>query len=96
MAQSVTECAIGPTLSSDPTSSIAPNRLTSPKVGRRPVTPQNAEGDPIDPPVSEPSANGTRPAATAAPEPLEDPAAQRLGSQGFRPGPWSDAEVLPL
>ena len=70
---------------------IAPCRLTSPYVGRSPVTPQNAAGVPMEPEVSEPIAQGTSPAATAAPDPLEDPPDQRPVSHGFRPGPWSDA-----
>ena len=32
----------------------------------------------MDPDVSEPSAKGTNPAATAAPEPLEEPPDQRV------------------
>ena len=67
-------------------SAIAPWRLTSPYVGRRPVTPQYADGVRIDPVVSEPNANGTRPAATALPEPLDEPPDQRVRSHGFRPG----------
>ncbi len=41
----------------------------------------------MEPEVSEPIAKGTRPAATAAPEPLEEPPDQRVRSHGFRPGP---------
>ena len=52
--------------------------------------PQKADGEPIEPPVSEPSANGASPAATAAPEPDEDPHAQREVSHGLRPGPWTE------
>jgi hypothetical protein len=51
------------------------------------VTPQNAAGNWIDPQVSEPIANGTIPAPTAAPDPLEDPPDQRDTSQGVFPGP---------
>ncbi|OQA32753.1 MAG: hypothetical protein BWY54_01026 [Candidatus Dependentiae bacterium ADurb.Bin331] len=41
--------------------------------------PQNAAGWRTDPPVSEPSAHGTNPAATAAIEPpLEPPGTQSL------------------
>ena len=35
--------------------------------------PHSAAGPRIDPPVSEPSAPGTKPAATAAPAPLDEP-----------------------
>ncbi len=38
----------------------------------------------IDPHVSDPMANGTSPAATAAPDPEDDPPAQRPVFQGFR------------
>jgi hypothetical protein len=66
---------------------MAPCRLTRPYVGRSPVTPQNAAGNWIEPQVSEPMANGTRPAPTAEPEPLELPPDQRARSHGERPGP---------
>ena len=72
---------------------MAPRRLTRPYVGRSPVTPQNAAGVTIEPEVSEPRANVTSPAATAAAEPLDDPPLQRVRSQGFNPGPVSDAEA---
>src|SRR5699024_5749809 len=55
-----------------------PKRDTSPYVGFIPTTPQNAAGWRIEPPVSEPSANFTCPAATAAAGPPLDP-----------PGTWS-------
>ena len=41
----------------------------------------------IEPTVSEPIANGTAPAPTADPEPLEEPPLQASVFQGFRPGP---------
>src|SRR6266576_1191164 len=71
-AQSSAVRAIGPSLSSVHERAIAPFRETRPYVGRRPVTPQYADGVPIEPDVSEPIAKGTRPAPTAEPEPLED------------------------
>src|SRR5688500_15555370 len=89
--QSAALRAIGPILSSVHESAIAPWRLTAPYVGRSPVTPQYAAGVPIEPDVSEPSANGTRPAPTAAPLPLEDPPDQRSVFHGLRPGPWREA-----
>src|SRR5256884_7621017 len=89
--QSCAVRAIGPSLSIVQESAMAPCRLTSPYVGRRPVTPQYADGVPIEPEVSEPSAYATRPPATAAPEPLDEPPDQRSMFQGLRPGPWSDA-----
>ena len=45
----------------------------APQVGRNPQTPQNAAGARTDPPVSVPSAKSTRPPATAAAEPQDDP-----------------------
>ena len=55
------------------------------------MTPQYADGVPIEPDVSEPSAYGTSPPATAEPDPLDDPPDQRSMFQGLRPGPWSEA-----
>src|SRR6267142_978234 len=72
-AQSSAVRAIGPSLSSVHERAIAPLRETSPYVGRRPVTPQYADGVPIEPDVSLPSANGTSPAPTAEPDPLDEP-----------------------
>jgi hypothetical protein len=51
------------------------------------VTPQNEAGMRIDPPVSEPIASGTTPAATAAPEPEEDPPVMHSRLWGFATGP---------
>ena len=57
-----------------------PDRLTRPSVGFTPTTPQELDGDTIDPSVSVPTASGASPAATATPEPELDP-------DGFRPTP---------
>jgi len=70
---------------------MAPYRLTNPYVGRNPVTPQNAAGVKIDPLVSEPNANGTNPAATAAADPDDEPPLQCERLHGFNPGPDTDA-----
>src|SRR5271168_4683116 len=48
----------------------------------------------IEPEVSDPRAKGTTPAATALAGPLEDPPDQCEVSQGFRPGPKSEADVV--
>ena len=48
----------------------------------------------MEPDVSEPSENGTSPAATAAAEPLEEPPDQRERSHGFSPGPVSEAPAI--
>src|SRR5579872_913171 len=61
-AQSSTERAIGPSLSMLHDSVMQPCRLTRPKVGRRPVTPQRVQGDTMLPRVSLPMAKPTSPA----------------------------------
>ena len=48
--------------------------------------PQCDAGPRIEPPVSEPSANGARPAATAAPEPLDEPPVKCSRFHGLRAG----------
>jgi aspartyl-tRNA(Asn)/glutamyl-tRNA(Gln) amidotransferase subunit A len=55
-------------------------RLTRPLVGLNPVTPQKWAGSLIDPPVSDPSAAGTRRAATAVAEPDDEPPVMHFGS----------------
>ena len=86
-AQSRTVLVIGPIWSRLDAKATIPYRETVPYVGRSPTTPHRAAGCLIEPPVSEPSAHGARPAATAAAEPLEDPPGTRVGSHGFRVGP---------
>ena len=49
--------------------------------------PQQAAGSRIDPPVSVPSAPRKKPAATPAPEPLDDPPAQCPARQGLSTSP---------
>src|ERR671921_2611923 len=80
---SSTERVIGPGLSRDQQSVIAPVRATRPKVGRRPTTPQRIAGLTMLPPVSLPIENPTSPAAVAAPGPALDPDAPSSRSQGF-------------
>ncbi len=80
---SSTPRVMGPSLSSDQHSVIAPVRGTRPYVGRRPVTPQRMLGDTMLPPVSLPIEKPTRPAAVAAPGPALDPEAPSSGSHGF-------------
>src|SRR6476469_10978096 len=74
---------IGPNLSSDQQSVIAPVRGTRPYVGRRPVTPQRMLGLTMLPPVSLPIEKATSPAAVAAPGPALDPDAPSSSSHGF-------------
>ena len=63
-----------------------PSVLSSPYVGFRPETPQNAAGMRIEPPVSVPSASAAWPSASATAEPPLLPPATRSGSCGFRHG----------
>ena len=53
----------------------------------RPYTPQNEAGWRTEPPVSDPSAKGTMPAATAAAEPPLEPPATTSRFQGLRTAP---------
>src|SRR6266436_2913038 len=80
---SSTERVIGPSLSSDQQSVIAPVRGTRPNVGRSPVTPQRIAGLTMLPAVSLPMEKPTRPAAVAAPGPALEPDAPSSRSQGF-------------
>ena len=58
--------------------------------------PQCAAGMRTDPPVSVPSAPAHSRAATAAPEPPDDPPGMRSVSHGLRTGPvWVNADVPP-
>src|ERR1043165_4897617 len=63
---SSTPRVMGPSLSRDQHSVMAPVRGTRPKVGRRPVIPQRILGATMLPPVSLPSAKPTNPAAVRA------------------------------
>src|SRR3954452_11160680 len=78
-----------PIWSSEDANATRPYRLTLPYVGFTPTTPQNAAGCLTEPPVSEPSAIGTSPAATAAAEPPDEPPGTRRTSTGFRAGPYA-------
>src|SRR5436853_4603261 len=70
-----------------------PYRETVPYVGRSPTLPQSADGCLIEPPVSEPSAHGARPAVTAAAEPPPEPPGTRVGSHGLCVGPYAEVSV---
>src|SRR6478736_397806 len=83
-AQSSAVRASGPTVSSVNESGIALARLTRPLVGFSPVTPQKCAGMRIEPPVSEPSAAGTSRAATAEPEPDDEPPVMESGLHGLQ------------
>src|SRR4051794_18396320 len=62
-------------------------RLTRPTVGFSPTMPLIDAGQVTEPSVSVPIASRTRPAATAAPEPLDDPQVLRSSAQGLRVWP---------
>src|SRR6476659_9398898 len=83
-AQSSALRASGPTVSSVNDSGIALARLTRPLVGLKPLTPQKCAGMRIEPPVSEPSAAGTSRAATADPDPEDEPPVICAGFHGLR------------
>ena len=55
---------------------------------------QAAAGMRMEPPVSVPTASGTTPAATAAPDPPLEPPGTWLRFQGFRVGPWYGLSVV--
>src|SRR5207344_649550 len=80
---SSTDRVMGPSLSSDQHSVIAPVRGTRPYVGLRPVTPHRMAGATMLPPVSLPIEKATSPAAVAAPGPALDPDAPSSSSHGF-------------
>ena len=65
-----------------------------PRVGLRPITPQQAAGTRSEPAPSEPWAIGTAPAATSAAEPPLEPPALRSGSNGLRVGPVRSGSVV--
>src|SRR5580693_1065734 len=73
MAQSSTPRQMGPILSMVQLRAMAPWRLTRPYVGRSPTVPHTVLGETMDPSVSVPNANPTRPAEVADAEPADDP-----------------------
>src|SRR5687768_344045 len=83
MAQSSALLQIGPILSRLQQSTIAPERLIEPNVGRKPVAPHLVDGETIEPNVSVPIVNGKRPAVTAAAEPAEEPLDPCFRFHGF-------------
>src|SRR5918996_4353350 len=58
-----------------------------------PTTPQKEAGWRTEPPVSDPSATGTTPAATSAAEPPEEPPGTREGSTGCITRPNAECSV---
>src|SRR5579872_3506313 len=86
MAQSSTVRAKGPGVSRVGQSGSTPKVLIRPMLTLSPVMPHQDAGIRTEPPVSEPMAQGVQRAATATPDPDEDPPGVRwvFKSQGFQ------------
>ena len=82
---SSTQRAIGPGASKVCDRGIIPSVGSNPSEVFNPTSPHHADGSRTEPPVSVPTAHPASPAATATPEPLDDPPGVRaiLRSQGF-------------
>ena len=88
----------GPTRSMLHASTIPPDRLTRPNVGRSAEMPQTLAGDMMDPRVSVPMPNATHPAAVADVGPAEDPLDPTATFQGLLVRPryhWSPIAKRP-
>ena len=83
IALSFTSFVIGPIWSNEDANATNPYLETNPYVGFNPTTPQKLDGCLIEPPVSDPRAQGTIPAATAAAEPPEEPPGTLFKFHGF-------------
>ena len=95
-AQAATVTAMGPTVSKLGASGKTPSAGTSPHVGLKPTTPQQAAGSRIEPALSVPRATSQRPAASAAPLPPLEPPGIRLASSGLTTAPKCGlSEVIP-
>jgi hypothetical protein len=66
---------------------------TRPSDGLKPVSPVADAGIRIEPPPSDPVASGTRPAASAAADPPDEPPAERSNDQGLRVAPNTSLTV---
>src|SRR5580698_2350923 len=93
-AASATETAIGPAVSWTGESGTMPARLTRPRVGLRPTTPQALDGETIEPSVSVPMASGAKPADSPAAEPELEPDGLRSSAYGFAVCPPSVDQPL--
>ena len=93
-AASATDVPIGPAVSCARDSGTMPDRLTSPRVGLMPTTPQALDGETIDPSVSVPMASGANPADRPAAEPELDPDGLRSSAYGFAVCPPSVDQPL--
>ncbi len=95
-AASSTVRAIGPVTDSWSGESSPEPIGSRPREGLSPTTPTVAEGMRIDPPPSEPTAAGSRPAATATAAPPLEPPAPAEGRHGSRAGAWMSGSVNPV
>ena len=86
IAASATVRAIGPGTARPASLSTPEPAGTSPRDGFSPTRPHAAAGIRIDPPPSDPGANGSSPAATATAAPPLDPPAPSAVSYGLRAG----------
>ena len=93
-AASATDRLIGPAVSWAAEIGTMPAPGTVPSVGFMPTTPLTAAGEMIEPSVSVPTASGASPAATAAPDPDDDPLGLRPRSCGLRV--WPPTALHPL
>ena len=78
-----------PTWSTVSEKGMTPSVGISPSDGLNPTRPQNAAGRMTEPMVCDPNAQGKKPAATPAAEPLLDPPGVWRVFQGLRVGPGS-------
>src|SRR5699024_10727130 len=89
--------AIGPRTPSNPaTGGSASPPGTRPFDGLKPDSPQADAGMRMEPPPSEPVASGTRPAASAAALPPEEPPGEYAVCHGLNVAPNSGFSVEPL
>ena len=93
IAASVTVRAIGPAVSWLWAIGMIPVRLNRPRVGLMPTRPFVWAGQMIEPSVSVPTAPAQRFAATAAPEPEDEPHAEATTPSGLRVA-WDSAELI--
>ncbi len=89
-AASATVRVIGPIVSCVGFAGSIPWRETSGSVGRSPTRLFTADGPRIEPPVSSPIATRPKFAASALPDPPDDPLGLRVGSYALRITPAAE------
>src|SRR6185369_10144986 len=85
-ANRLTSCTVRanrPTVSSDHEKHFIPAVGSTAKLGLKPTMPQYDAGRMVEPPVCDPIASGTRPAATAAADPDDEPPGVQPGAAGL-------------